>query len=88
MANEETTKTNAESTHDSTRDQTSAQERFEIPECCRQMMGSFCNPGERGEEHSAEHGSGSPGIFARLIIRMMNRCCGAFTEKHGVAEKV
>lgn len=83
MANEEPTNTNAESTGD----QTSA-EHFEIPECCRQMMGSFCNLGERTEGQSSERGSGSPGILARLMIRMMNRCCGGGTEKHGAAEKL
>ncbi len=85
MNNEETTKTNPESADESTGDQTSARERFDIPQCCRHMMaqmmeGSFCTSGKRREEQSPEHGSSSPGIFGRLMSRMMKACCGAFTE--------
>ncbi len=91
MANEETTKTNTESTDDSTGDQTSGKERFEVPACCRQMMaqmmGGICSSAEQGEGQAPERGNDSPGIFGRLMIQMMSRCCGDFTEKHRVAEK-
>ena len=87
MNNEQTTKTNPEPEDGSAGDQNSAKARFEIPECCRQMMaqmmgGSFCNSAKRGEEQSAGPGSDSPGIFGRLMIRMMKACCGESTEKH------
>lgn len=93
MANEETTKTNPEPVDESAGEQSSAKERFEIPECCRQMMtqmmgGSFCNSAKRGEEQSAEHGSGSPGIFGRLMFRVMKACCGEFPEKHSHSAQV
>lgn len=92
MKNEETTKTD-ESADESTRDQTSARERFDMPECCRHMMarmmdGSFCTSGEQREEQSPEHGSNSPGIFSRLMVRMMKACCGAFAENHGRSAQV
>ncbi len=91
MNNEETTKTNPESAEESAGHQTSARERFEIPECCRHMMGqmmenSFCTSGERREEQSPEHGRNSPGIFGRLMVRMMEACCGAVTENHSRSE--
>ncbi len=87
MNDQDTTKTNPESADQSTGDQPPAKERFEIPECCRHMMaqmmeGSFCTSGKRPEEQSPERGSNSPGVFGRLMIRMMKACCGAFTENH------
>ncbi len=90
MNNEETTKTNPESADESTGDQTSARERFDIPQCCRHMMaqmmeGSFCTFGKQREE---EHGSSSPGIFGRLMVRMIKVCCGAFTENHSRSAQV
>ncbi len=93
MTNEETTRTNPESAHESAGDRPSANERFEIPECCRQMMaqmmgGSFCNSAKPGEEQSAGHGSDSPGIFGRLMIRMMKACCGDSTGEHGPSARV
>ncbi len=89
MNDQDTTKTNPESKDKSAGDQPSAKERFEIPECCRQMMGgTFCNFGKRGNEQSAGHGSASPGIFGRLMVRMMKACCGDFTEEHNRSAQV
>ena len=93
MNNEETRKANPEWADESAGDQTSARERFDIPECCRHMMaqmmdGSFCTSGKRREEQSPKHGGNSPRIFGRLMIRMMKSCCGAFTETHSRSAQV
>ncbi len=93
MTKEETTKTNPEPADESAGGQTSAKERFEIPECCRQVMaqmmgGSFCNSAKRGEGQPAEDTSASPGIFGRLMIRMMKACCGESTTKYSSCGQV
>jgi hypothetical protein len=77
MANEESTKTNAERANEASGDQSSAKERFEIPECCRQMMAQLMG-----------HGNDPPGIFGRLMTRMMKACCGNSTEEHSRSAQV
>ncbi len=89
MNNEQTTKTNPEPAQESADEQTAGKEGFEIPECCRRMMGGFfCNSGKTEEEQSAEPGTDTPGLFGRLMIRMMKACCGGSTEKHSRSAQV
>ncbi len=61
---------------------------FEIPACCRQMMtqmtgGSLCQLEKGQQDPSAQNGGDSPGIFGRLMLRMMKACCGALTPPKG-----
>ncbi len=84
MTNEETADTNAKQAGENVGGRTS-EKPFEIPECCRRMMaqmmgGSFSDPAEGGEERAAQNGSASPGVFGRLMLRMMKACCGSFAE--------
>ncbi len=67
-------------------DRASEKPEFQIPGCCRrimsQMMGSsFCGPANGREERTEQNGGDSPGLFGRLMLRMMKSCCGKFEQK-------
>ncbi len=93
MSNEETAKTTPKSADESAGDQNSARRGFEVPECCRQMMvqmmgRSFPNSAERADGPPAGDASGCPGIFGRLMVRMMKACCGESTTKDSQSAQV
>ncbi len=93
MANEKNANADPNSADGSAGDQISAKQGFEMPECCRQMMtqmmgGSFRNFAERGDGQSAEDAPDSPGIFARLLGRMMKACCGGSTAERNRSTQV
>lgn len=89
MTSKETPDTNSKRADEDAPGRTSEKLPFEMPECCRQMMtqimGSFCDHAEGGEERPAQNGSNSPGILGRLMLRMMKACCGRFAAKQNSA---